>query len=350
MEKDGKRAQVSKRVRLSDIARRCEVSVATVSRALGSEHGVTPVLRRRILDVARELNYALPSSMAGKRVMLVASTAAMVDYARNQFTLHVLEGLRARAVALRMEVLTRTVDGAADERAVLCEAAADAGLAGLLFLTLDDEAMLAPTRAFAKPVVLINGDDPEMRLSSVSPCNRSAAALATGYLRGLGHRRILFLHRPGRRTIARRVDGWRDAMGADADPALVETVEDWLPELAQAAIAQRIAARGRDFTAVLAAGDVLASGALMALKAAGLRVPEEVSVMGIDGLPQGMLQSPPLSTIEIPMRALGAVGLDLLREAVTGYDLPVRRVELACALRVRASTVQALCVREGSFA
>ncbi|MBA5778259.1 LacI family DNA-binding transcriptional regulator [Stappia sp. F7233] len=342
MEKGGKRNRVSPRVRLQDVARRCGVSVATVSRALASEEGVRPDLRARIVEVARELNYPLPSSLAGQKVVLAASAAAMIDYARNQFSLHVLEGLRARAEALRMEVVTRTVSSAADEKALLAEAEADDEVAGVLFLTLDDEEMLAPTRNFSKPLVLVNGDDPDMRLSSVAPSNRSAAALATDYLRRLGHHRILFLTRPGRRTIARRFEGWRDRMGADADPSLVVEVGDWLPELAAEAITQRLAEKGRDFTAVLAAGDSLAAGAIMALTAAGIRLPGEVSVMGMDGLPQTALLNPPLSAVEIPMRALGAVALDLLRETATGFEMPARRVELACRIVERGSTGPAL--------
>lgn len=338
MEKGGKRGQVSRRVRLQDVAARVGVSVATVSRALASEDGVRGELRERILAVARELNYPLPSSLAGQKVVLAASAAAMIDYARNQFSLHVLEGLLDRAATLRMEVVTRTVANAADERAALAEAEADDGVAGVLFLTLDDEEMLAPTRGFAKPIILVNGDDPDMRLSSVAPRNRSAAALATSHLRRLGHRRILFLTRPGRRTIARRHEGWRDAMGDEADPSLVVTVDDWLPELAAGAVSRRLAERGRDFTAILAAGDSLAAGAMMALAAAGIRVPDDVSVMGMDGLPQTALLNPPLSAVEMPMRALGSVALDLLRETARGFEMPAQRVELACRIVERAST------------
>lgn len=337
MERDGKRGEISRRVRQADIARRCGVSVATVSRALGEGGGVAPEVRAAVLETARRLNYPLPTSLAGKRVILAASAAAMVDYARNQFSLHVLEGLRERAETLGMAVETRTIAGPEDKRAVLAEAA-ESDLAGLLFLTLDDEDLLSSSRTLAKPLVLINGEDPGMRLSSVSPCNRSAAALAAAHLRSLGHRRILFLQRPGRRTIAQRREGWAEAMGADAVPELVEDVADYLPDMAEAVIARRLARGPRDFTAILAAADALAAGALRAVQAAGLRVPEDISVMGIDGLPQAVLQNPPLTTVDIPMRALGAIALDLLRETATGFELPVRRVELACRLAERAST------------
>ena len=220
---------------------------------------------------------------------------------------------------------------------MLKEAQDDPQVAGLLFLTVDDEGMLAATRGFSKPVVLLNSDDPFMRLSSVTPCNRSSARLAADHLIGLGHQRILFLMRPGRRTIERRYEGWKDALlhhGLPADADLVVPVEDWLPELAAQAIASRIEARGLDFTAVLAAGDSLAVGAMMGVQQRGYSVPGDVSVMGMDDLPQASFLNPPLTTMHIPMREIGSVALDLARQ-------PLRPADAAAPGRTRLSSGRA---------
>ena len=235
----------------------------------------------------------------------------------------------------------RPIADRAEEVKILYEAREDPQVAGLLFLTIDDEAMLAATRGFDKPVVLLNGDDPFMRLSSVTPCNRSSARLAADHLIELGHERILFLMRPGRRTIERRYEGWQDALlhrGLPVDPDLVVPVEGWLPELAAQAIATRIEARGLDFTAVLAAGDSLAVGAMMGVQQRGYSVPGDISVLGMDDLPQAAFLNPPLTTMHIPMREIGSVALDLLRDSLSGLPMPPRRVELACHFVERAST------------
>ncbi|MBV0911801.1 LacI family transcriptional regulator [Rhodobacteraceae bacterium ASV31] len=324
-----------RRVTLDDLAARCGVSPATVSRALSDRPGVRPDLRARVREAAQSLGYALPSKLKGQRVTLVASEAAMADYARNQFTLHVLEGLRARAEARGLELEIRTA-------AVPFEAtfAAARDTAGYLLLSPETDAQIEALAALGVPAVIINSDDPMMRLSSVAPCNRTAAALATDRLIALAHRDILFLTRPGRRTIARRREGWAERMRAEglcADNSRVIEVSDWLPALAAEAVAARVAA-GRDFTAILAAGDSLATGALLGLARAGVDVPGEVSVMGFDGLPQCDLQSPPLSALEIPMQAIGALALDLLSDTLSMPDLPPRRVELACRIVERGST------------
>lgn len=333
-----------RRVRLEDIAAQCGVSLSSVSRALAGDKGVRPDLRAKILAAAKAANYAMPWVTTGQKVIVAASIAAIVDYGRNQFTLHVLEGLRARAAELGLELLTRPIATPAEQAAVLAEARDNDQIVGLMFLTLDDDEMLATARDFCKPVVLVNGDDPQMRLSSVTPCNRSAARVAAEHLIELGHRDTLFLMRPGRRTIDRRCEGWQDAMrhhGIAVKSHQMLLVDDWLPELATQAVIERIAQRGLDFTAILAAGDSLAIGAMMGLQQLGYSVPDAVSVIGIDDLPQAAFINPALTTMHVPMREIGVVALDLLRDQIAGMPNLARRIELACHLVERSSTGRA---------
>lgn len=339
----GKRGRPNRRVRLEEIASRCGVSVSTASRALTGAAGVREPMRAAIIEAARTLSYAIPTSVVGRRVIVAASSAAMIDNARSQFTSHVLDGLAERARVLGVELVTRPVASQEDELSLLREAASDPTVAGCLFLTLDDD-FLPLTEGFSKPIVLINGDDPAMRHSSVTPCNRAAAQLAASHLIGLGHRRILFLMRRGRRTIERRYEGWRDALGAegvsDIGDLTVE-VEDWLPDLARDAIRRRIDERGLDFTAVLTAGDSLAYGAIRGVEQGGFTVPDDVSVLGMDDLPQSAFCTPPLTAMHIPMRDLGAAALGLLLDQLNGGPMLARRVELACRLVERQSTARA---------
>ncbi|PJN92639.1 LacI family transcriptional regulator, partial [Amaricoccus sp. HAR-UPW-R2A-40] len=89
----------------------------------------------------------------------------------------------------------------------------------------------------------------------------------------------------------------------------------------------RIAARGLDFSAVLAAGDVLAAGAMLGAQQAGYSIPEDISVLGIDDLPQAAFLTPPLTCVHVPKREIGMIALGLLHEALSGPPLPARRVE-----------------------
>lgn len=328
----------SSRPRISDIAQRLGVSTATVSRALSGNGYVREALAAKIRSAAIEMNYALPGMVPGRKALLVSSQEAMIDFKRSQFTMYVLEGLQERADAQEIELETYIYQG---DKAMekLRVASASEEVIGLLLVSVDDQ-VLDFVRGLDIPAVLVNGDDPEMCLSSVTPCNRSAATLATRQLARLGHEQIAFLSRPGRRTITRRLEGWRDALGPKAVRTLEFDVEDWTAEAAAARI-NRALDEGTQFTAIVAAADILAAGAIQAMQARGVRVPDDISVIGIDGLPQGQYMSPALTSVRIPMQAVGSLSLDLLVETVklrtAGVPMPSRRIELACELLHRAS-------------
>src|SRR5262245_6550969 len=97
---EGKRGKPNRRVRLEEIATRCGVSVSTASRALTGATGVRDPLRAAIIEAARSLSYAIPTSVVGRKVFVAASSAAMIDNSRAQFTFHVLDGLNERARVL----------------------------------------------------------------------------------------------------------------------------------------------------------------------------------------------------------------------------------------------------------
>ncbi|UVF20429.1 LacI family transcriptional regulator [Microvirga terrae] len=329
------------RTRLGDIALACNVSISTVSRALTGQKGVRDDIRERILDAARRARYPLPNRIQGARIAVFASTAAMTDYRRTQFTWHVLEGLKAAATAKEIEISLVPLPDSDENHAPLRDVLDSQSILGALLLTIDDMQVMERIQESGKPAVLINGDDPLMRISSVSPCNRSASRMACDYLIGLGHQRIGFVMRPGRTTIRRRLEGWRDALAEHGLPCPDENVidvEDWTPECAEQAIGERLDRGALDVTALLCAADSLALGALSALTARQIACPDEMSIMGMDDLPISDLLTPRLTTMHIPARELGETAVDMLVELATHGERVVRRTELACCLVERDST------------
>ncbi|MEV5407150.1 LacI family DNA-binding transcriptional regulator, partial [Streptomyces albidoflavus] len=153
---------------------------------------------------------------------------------------------------------------------------------------------------------------------------------------------IAFVMKPGRPTIQRRFEGWRDALaehGLACPDSHVIRVDDWTPECAERAIGARLDSGDLDVSALLCAADSLALGALSALAARQIACPGAVSVLGIDDLPFSELLSPRLTTMHIPARELGETAVETLIELTTQGQRLVRRTELACRLIIRDSTV-----------
>ncbi|MGP1395033.1 MAG: LacI family DNA-binding transcriptional regulator [Inquilinaceae bacterium] len=327
------------RPRLQDLAQRCGTSVSTVSRALAGKAGVNPVMRARILAAAQGTGWRGGSVTAPiGTVVLALSEHAMQDHDRNQFTWHVVEGVTTAAEAAGITIVPHPIRGAGAKG--IARKLKDTNAQGLLLLTVDDPAVLDFAASAGVPAVIVNGDDPAMRLTSVAPDNRRAGEVATRHLIDKGHRDILVVEKPGRRTIRQRVEGWRDAMGAHGlrcgDDRIVR-VDDWLAAEAAAAFSKFRAERGLDATAVLCVADCLAIGVLRALSEATVAVPDRMSVVGMDDLPASRFQAPPLTTIHVPAREMGEASVGLLADVAAGrFDLP-RHVALACPMVERSS-------------
>lgn len=328
----------SRRVRLEDIAARCNTSLSTVSRALSGEKGVSQALRAQILEVARAVRYSPAVEMGGSRIVLAVSQVAMLDYHRYQFSWYVLQGLKERAKVLGLDLVTHPLSGKGTQ--ALTDLLNQDDIGGMLALTVDDPAILDVVVNLKKPAVLVNSEDPLMRLSSVMPCNRSATRMAADYLVSHGHRDILFLTHPGRRTIEQRQEGWQESMRYFQLPCAeqqVISVTDWLPELAEQAVVAWFREKKRTCTAILCANDSLALGAINGLQRLGLDVPGDISVVGMNDLPQAEFASPPLTTVHLPVQEIGVIALELLQDIIVGNVTIPRRIELACAMVERQS-------------
>jgi LacI family transcriptional regulator len=202
-----------------------------------------------------------------------------------------------------------------------------------------DDVELAELVADGFPVVL-QGSLPGVEAASVDVDNRAGARAAVDHLVGLGHRRIgCVTNAPLAYTAAtERLAGYRDALEAAAveyDARLV--IEGAFDATSGWAAMGQLLERAPDLTAVFIASDIVAFGALRALRDAGRRVPEDVSLVGFDDIPLARHFDPPLTTVHLPARALGAAAGRALVDRLAGQDGHGRTV-LATELIVREST------------
>jgi DNA-binding LacI/PurR family transcriptional regulator len=189
------------------------------------------------------------------------------------------------------------------------------------------------------PVVLLNNQHPSQFAHSVMIDNLDASLEATRHLVGLGHRRIAYLgDRYGHQSDTERFSGYRGAMeeaGLGFSPELV-VHGDGKPEGGEYAMAQILALENRP-TAVFCYNDLSALGAMRAIRAHGLRIPEDISVVGFDDLYISQYLDPPLTTVSQPMPQMGRMAMETLLRIFDGADSP-HNLRVKGHLIVREST------------
>ena len=209
-------------------------------------------------------------------------------------------------------------------------------VAGAVVLEFDPpgEAVLAaiPDRL---PVVAAAGSTRHATVPHVIMDDRAGAIAATGHLLALGHRTVHHVAIPPMGVPAGRSVGWHDALEAAGVPIPPLVQADWEPSSGYAA--GLVLARDPEVTAVLCGNDELAFGVMRAFAESGLRVPEDVSVVGFDGHPLADLWSPPLTTVEQDFVELGRLSFGLLEDMLEGRPV-ARSVTTMPRLIVRQST------------
>ena len=324
---------------IRDVARIAGVSVATVSRVLNNHARVRTETRSRVTAAASELDYT-PNEVA--RSLITSRTHAfgvLLPDLYGEFFSEVLRGIDLRARRDGFHLLVSSSHANGDD---LVEALRSmrGRIDGLIVMAPDvDTSALFRAAGDGLPLVLL---DPGMRVpvaDTISIDNAAGAEAAVRHLAGLGHWRIGTITGPSGNADARqRLDGYRRALvdcGLARDPA-IEIEGDFTEPSGFAAAEQLLELDGRRPTAIFAANDYMAIGAMSALAEAGLAVPKDVAIVGFDDIAMARYLNPPLTTVNVDPLDLGARAVDRLvgikngattrrRHEVTPATLVVRR-------------------------
>ena len=333
---------IPRRPTSADVAALAGVSRTTVSFVLnGRDVAISPATRERVMDAARELDYhphAGARQLAGGR----SNTVGLVlrqspeQVAGDAFLAETLRGMTTAARAGGFRVIVEALDPDGGPYADLLRSGRTDGVvvSGPRF---DDPDLGALVRA-GFPIVL-QGSLPGLDVASVDVDNMAGAKQAVEHLIGLGHRRIgCITNAPVAYTAAaQRLAGYRAALAE----AGIEDHREWVAEAAfdarsgHRAMAQLL--ERADLQAVFVASDVVAVGALGAIRSAGKRVPDEISVVGFDDIPLAAFLDPPLTTVRLPAYELGRAVGEALLERISN-PAARRRTLLPIELVVRGST------------
>jgi LacI family transcriptional regulator len=329
-----------RRVTISAIAHAAGVSVPTVSRVLTGRADVAPQTRELVENLLKQHGYRRRASRQP------AGRAGLIDLVFNDldspWAVELIRGVEdvthAAGVGTVVSAVHRRSTSTRQWLQNLRARASD----GVIFINSDvTTTVYTELQRLSIPIVVVDpAGGSAFNVPTVGATNWAGGRAATEHLTALGHRRIGLITGPKQLLCSRaRLDGYRAAIedaGADVDPALIRP-GDFMHESGFVG-GTALLSLPKPPTAIFACNDTMALGVFEAARRLGLRVPENVSVVGFDDLPESRWSPPPLTTIRQPLAEMGGLAARTALRLSQGETIELPRIELATELVVREST------------
>ena len=308
---------------IKDLSAQTGYSVGTISRALNNQPNVSEKARSVILKAAAESGFQLNANAKQLKQQHSNSILVLAKGSSNELFGALIEAMQARMSKTNYPLIVDYNEGTINEVRHAIQLCIEKKPLGVLFLGGNREHFLADFDKIKVPSVLVTNDAtglPFDNLSSVAPNNIQAAEMAIDHLVSLGHRKIAVIGSNRKHSDTTNLR-WEGCMRAfDRHNISFDPERDYASVQYTFAGgylgAQQLLESGRDFTAIFAMSDVMAIGAIRALRDAGKLVPEDISVIGFDGLNLGEYTVPKLSTICQPIEELAERSIRMLMENI----------------------------------
>ncbi len=326
-------------ITIRDVARAAGVSVSTVSRVLNDKDDVAPETYQRVRAVIAELGYTSSLAARSMRSRRTGVIGTMMPDLEDPFTIQVMKGINHAITALDYDLIAYT-SGSINQQS---KAEREQYYVSLLNGSITDGIIIvtpaATSFSTAAPVVAVDPNNESPDCPAVIATNHAGALEAMAHLIGLGHTRIGFIGgRPDLQSAQRRLQGYEDALrqaGITLDPSLV-AVGDFTTARGHEC-GRQLLSLSEPPTAIFAANDQSALGAIEAAREAGLRVPEDLSVVGFDNTPETAYANPALTTVDQFMVKMGYVATEMLIALVQGEPLESDLYKVPTQLIIRDS-------------
>jgi LacI family transcriptional regulator len=333
---DDERGDRARRPTLSDVARLAAVSPATVSRVINEHPGVRDDTRREVEGAIATLRYR--PSFLGRNLALrsTRTIGVLISDIRNPFFPEIVYAVEREARRRGyLPILCDVEDARPDDH---LQRLLDQGVDGLLVASTATDQLLELRRS-GPPIVLVNQGHPAFTDTFVLPDYRAGGALATAHLVGLGHQRIAHVRGPLEvHASVERERGYLEELDrAGLDFARSVPVPDFSPEAGRAA-AHELMRLPEPPTGMFVVNDYCSLGVLHGLADAGLRVPEDVSVVGYDDIWPARLASIDLTTVSAQIAEMARAGTDMLVDLIESGRDRAEATVLPPELMVRGTT------------
>jgi DNA-binding LacI/PurR family transcriptional regulator len=329
---------------MRDVALAAGVSLPTVSKVVNGRSDVSKETRARVERAIKESGY-LPRASTRRVTTEGSRLVDLVVYdLESAYSLEVIRGVEEELEEVGLSVVVSAVHGEQKRARKWLESLQARSTTGaILVLWNTDLRELATLRALRIPFVVLDPwGVPDPDVASVGATNFQGSYEAVEHLVALGHRRVAFIGGSSTLPASRaRQAGYRAALesrGLEVDPDMIADGNFLLEGGYQHGL--RLLALTDRPTAIFAGTDMQAMGVYRAARERGLRIPEDLSVVGFDDIPMAELAGPPLTTVRQPLAEMGAVAARQLARIRDGEPLKSLRIELATTLVVRQSTAE----------
>lgn len=329
----------NKSITIHDVARAAGVSVSTVSRVLNGKDDVAPETFQKVQAVIAELGYASSLAARSMRSRRTGVVGLILPDLEDPFCIQVLKGINHAIADFDYDLI------AYSSRSIRVHSKAEREqyYVSLLNGSLTDGIILvtpaATSFSTAAPVVAIDPNNESPECVTITATNHDGAVVAMSHLIGLGHRRIGFIAgRPDLQCAQQRLLGYETALdqaGIALDRALI-TVGDFSREAGRRCAGQLLSL-AEPPTAIFAANDQSAIGAIEAAREAGRHVPEDLSVVGFDNIPEAAYFNPALTTVDQSIVKMGYLATEMLIRLIQGGCLESELYKMPTQLVVRES-------------
>jgi DNA-binding LacI/PurR family transcriptional regulator len=329
------------KTRIKDVAREAGVSIATVSHVINNTRAVSDATRRRVMRAIEDCNY-YPNVTARSLASGRSSTLGLlISDISNPFFPDLVKSIETVAFEKGYDVILSNTDYDAERTGNYVRRFIERKVAGVALMTSElDIGLIEELARFHVPVVFLDLGSAGVCMSNLVVDYEAGIEEAIGHLVSLGHSRIAYIGGPQRlRSAARRFEAFCDSMRRhlpDPQPQMIYEA-DFRLHGGRSAAREMLASTERP-SAVIVANDMMALGAIEEFRERGIRVPEDISIVGFDDIAFAALSSPPLTTICLPRTELGREAVEALLATIEHPDQQGVEVRIPTHLVLRDST------------
>jgi len=322
------------------------VSIATVSLVIHDHKRISQETKQKVQQAITALNYH-PSRSARGLVSRKTGNVGFIltndHFLRTEpFYTQIFMGTEFEARDHELYVLLATVDSNAKENDSLPRFILDKNIDGMIVAGKVPQALIDKLKKYDLPIVFVDYMPGDKKSSVVSIDNELGGIIATKHLIELGHKHIAFIGGDiGHPSINDRFNGYKTAMEKACIPLVqkyIETDEDYPARANGYNAARKLFSVNNKITALFACNDAMAIGAMQYLKDSGMRIPEDISVIGFDDVVPDGTVDPPLCTIRVPKLEMGVEAMKLISEQIKNPGLGNQKILIPAELIIRKST------------